>query len=297
MSALQQKVCGLLGGLSYVASMEYYRYMNELVGKEYSGHSSNLTMVSIDTYDYVDLIQRNEAEKAADYLLTGVERLVKSGIDFLLICSNTAHLVVPLIQQRYPSLPYLHIGDTTAYEIKKQKLKKIGFLGTATSMSINGSVAQRLLAHHIDVVFPSVDDIPTLHQIIINELSNNIFTEKSKQIYLAAIKQLKDTHQVEGVVLGCTEIPLLVNQQDVSEISLFDSTRIHELNGKDPSQRGKTARITTTAREIVRFCYGQTADTKSLKFDELNIVLEMKKRHSGGTDHIRAADGISKEKD
>ncbi|CAF0754475.1 unnamed protein product [Adineta steineri] len=224
---VKQRVCGIVGGLSYVSTADYYNQMNHLVGKLASGHGSQIHIVSLDIFQYVDLLNKSQWSDVAEFILEGVHHLVKSGIDFLLVCSNTGHMAAPRIMEYYPDLVFLHIGDAIAFSIKQKNFKKIGFFGTKFSMVSNSCVIERLVQHGLEIVFPHQDAIERLHQIIIDELTNNIFTEESKQFYISTIQRLYNEEHVEGVILGCTEIPLLVKQTDIPHIPVFDSSQLH----------------------------------------------------------------------
>ncbi|CAF3816579.1 unnamed protein product [Rotaria sordida] len=224
---IKQRICGILGGLSYVSTTDYYNQMNELVGKLLPGHGSCIHIVSVDIFPYVELLNKNQSIEVIDNLLNAVHQLVKSGIDFLLIASNTGHIVAPRIIEYYPNLIFIHISDAVAFAIKEKKLKKIGFLGTKFAMKLDSCVVKRFLEHNLDIVLPRHEDIDRLHQIIIVELNNNIFTNESKQFYISVMQRLYDEQQVEGIILGCTEIPQLVQQNEIPHLPLFDSTQLH----------------------------------------------------------------------
>ncbi|CAF3758348.1 unnamed protein product [Rotaria sp. Silwood1] len=224
---VKQRICGILGGLSYVSTTDYYNQMNELVGKSLPGHGSCIHIVSVDIFPYVELLNKNQSTEVVDNLLDAVHQLVKSGIDFLIIASNTGHIAAPRITEYYPNLVFIHISDAVAFAIKEKKLKKVGFLGTKFAMKLDSCVVKRFLEHDLDIVLPRNDDIDRLHQIIIVELNNNIFTTESKQFYISVMQRLYDEQQVEGIILGCTEIPQLVQQHEVPHLPLFDSTQLH----------------------------------------------------------------------
>ncbi|CAF2137780.1 unnamed protein product [Rotaria magnacalcarata] len=214
----QQRICGILGGLSYVSTTDYYNQMNELVGKSLPGHGSCINIVSVDIFSYIELLNKNQSTEVVNNLLDAVHQLVKSGIDFLLIASNTGHIAAPRITEYYPNLVFIHISDAVAYAV--------GFLGTKFTMKLDSCVVNRLLEHDLDIVLPRNEDIDRLHQIIIAELNSNIFTTESKQFYISVMQRLFVEQQVEGIVLGCTEIPQLVRQNEIPHVPLFDSTQL-----------------------------------------------------------------------
>ncbi|CAF3088884.1 unnamed protein product [Rotaria socialis] len=224
---VKQRVCGLLGGIAYASTADYYNQMNQLVSKFLPGHCSRIHIVSVDIFQYIETLNNSQWAEAAEYLLEGVHQLVKSGIDFLLICSNTGHIAAPRILEYYPKLVLLHISDAVAFAIKEKKLKKVGFFGSKFAMVSSSCVVERLIQHGLEIVFPNNDDMERVHQIIVDELTINVITEESKQFYRNAMQRLYDEQQVEGIVLGCTEIPLLVKQTDLPHIPLFDSTQLH----------------------------------------------------------------------
>ncbi|CAF1216368.1 unnamed protein product [Adineta ricciae] len=223
----EQRTCGLLGGLSYVSTVDYYNSINRLISEFLIDHSSRIHMVSVDIFQYTRFLEESQWSQAADYLLEGVHRLVKSGIDFLVICSNTGHMVVPKIMEYYPQLVLLHISDAVAFAIKQKKFRKVGFLGTKMTMKLDSCAVKRLIQHDLDILFPDEEEIDKIHHIIATQLSINIFSKESKQIYLKVIQRMYDEHQVEGVILGCTEIPLLIQQNDIPRVPLFNSTKLH----------------------------------------------------------------------
>ncbi|CAF3729511.1 unnamed protein product [Adineta steineri] len=223
----QQRICGLLGGLSFVSTLTYYNSINEIVSEAMVDHSSRIHMVSLDIFHQTIFLENGEWSRSIDYILEGIHELMKTNIDFLVICSNTAHIAVPRITQCYPNLVLLHISDAVAFAIKQKEIKKVGFLGTKMTMKMDSCVVDRLLQHGLEIVLPNEEDINQVHHIIAWELYVNTVTNESKQIYQEIIRRLYDEHHIEGVVLGCTEIPLLIKQHDIQYLPLFDSTQLH----------------------------------------------------------------------
>ncbi|CAF4749302.1 unnamed protein product [Rotaria magnacalcarata] len=191
----EQRVCGLLGGLTYVSTVDYYNYINRMVNKALPGHGSRIHIVSLNVFYYVKLLEQNEWSKAIDYLMEGIRHR------FII---RLAHIAVPRITDCYPYLVVLHIGDAVAHSIKQKKIHKIGFLGTRFAMKFDSQVVQRLIEHELEVIFPDEEEIVRLNDIIMNELSFNIVTEESKQTFLKVIQRLNDEQNIEGIVLGCT---------------------------------------------------------------------------------------------
>ena len=197
------KTIGLLGGMSWESSALYYRWINEIVKQKLGGlHSARIAMVSVDFQEIEDLQHKNKWEESGDVLSKAASQVEAAGADFLLICTNTMHKVAPQIEKAI-SIPLLHIADATAEHIKKQGLHTIGLLGT------NFTMEQEFYAGRL----------AEKHGLL------GIVKEDSRAEYLRIMGDLKD-QGAEGVIEGCTEIVMLV-QQDHTTIPLFDTTAIH----------------------------------------------------------------------
>ena len=184
-----------------------------------------ICMVSIDCDKYAYMLTRKEWTGVASHLADAVERLVKAGIDFLAIASNTGHISVPEVKKRFPTLPVLHIADCTAAEIKKMGLTHIGLLGTEPTMREN-YLKDQLALHGISTVVPERDeDLTQIFEFIMHELGHQIFKESTRAFFQAQIAALI-SRGAQGIVLGCTEIGMLVQQED-TQVQLVDTTMIH----------------------------------------------------------------------
>jgi len=222
-----QKVCGIVGGIAYPSSLKYYRLFNEEIGKRLGKlHSSKILMNSLDLEEYVILLRANDYEKVKILITEAATQLYKGGADFLVICSNTAHVAYETIRKQLPDFPILHIGDCCAKEIKKANFKRCGFLGNQLAM-------ERYKQHNLELIVPEYEIREQLWWIIEHELALNIINEKSREFYKKIMIELKEKHQVECIILGCTEISLLIDQSHVSEIPLFDTSLIHVLAAVD----------------------------------------------------------------
>lgn len=219
------KTIGLLGGMSWESSIEYYRIINQLVRKELGGvHSAKITLVSLDFAEIEDLQNRDEWDQAAKIMIKSARQIELGGADFLLICTNTMHLMAEEVQAAL-DIPLLHIADATARAIKTSHLETVGLLGTRFTMEkefYRGRLEKR---HHLKVLIPDQLDREMVHQVIYSELVRGEIKKNSRDAYLKIIKSLID-EGAEGIILGCTEIGLLVKQDDIS-IPVFDTMEIH----------------------------------------------------------------------
>jgi aspartate racemase len=218
------RTIGLLGGLSWVSSAEYYRLLNEEVQRELGGvHSAQCVMYSVDFAEIERMQIEDRWDDAARTLGAAAQRLEAAGADVLLICSNTMHKVADEVQAAI-TIPLLHIADTTAEAIKAAGIRKVGLLGTGY-VTEQPYLRDRLASHGLDVVVPDAADRAEVHRIIFEELVVDKFTEESRDTYRGVIGRLAESG-VEGVILGCTEIELLVSPDD-SPLPVFPTTKLH----------------------------------------------------------------------
>lgn len=219
------KTIGLLGGMSWESSLEYYRIINQLVKERLGGlHSAKCLLYSVDFQEIESLQHRGLWDEAGRLLGEAARGLQKGGADFLLICTNTMHKVAPVVQQHI-SMPLLHIADPTAKSVLSRGIRKIGLLGTRFTMQEDFYKGKLVHDHGLEVLTPIDADMDMIHQVIFDELVLGLIKDVSKEKYIAVIKRL-EAAGAEGVILGCTEIGLLVKDQD-SPIPLFDTTLIH----------------------------------------------------------------------
>lgn len=220
-----QQVIGLMGGMSWKSSAEYYRLINEGIHTSLGGlHSARCLMWSFDFAD-VEVFQRTgEWDRAAALLIDAAQRLERGGADFLVIATNTMHIVAPAVQAA-TSLPLLHIADPTAARIKAGGLGRVGLLGTAFTMEQDFYKGRLASEHGLDVLVPDASDRAVVHRIIYEELVHGDIRATSRQAYREVIARLV-ARGAEAIILGCTEIMLLVGQED-SPVPLFDTTALH----------------------------------------------------------------------
>ncbi len=218
------RTIGMLGGMSWESTAEYYRLANELVRDRLGGvHSARLLLDSMDFADMERLQSAGLWKEAGDLLAAKASALEAAGAELLLLCTNTMHLVVDAIEQAV-EIPVLHILDATSARVRQEGLGRVGVLGTAFTME-HDFYRDRLAASGVDATVPERQDRATVHRIIYEELVRGVVTDASRAQYRAIIDRLV-ADGAEGIVLGCTEIELLVTAED-SPVPVFPTTRIH----------------------------------------------------------------------
>ncbi|MBA7503273.1 L-aspartate/glutamate-specific racemase [subsurface metagenome] len=219
------KKIGLIGGMSWESSLEYYRIINETVKQKLGGlHSAKCVMYSVDFDEIEKLQHQGKWEDLTKIMIDCAQRLEKAGANLVIICTNTMHKMAGEVESSI-NIPLLHIADATAEKIKGKGFKKVGLLGTKFTMVEDFYKGRLIDKHAIEVIIPNSEEMQIIHDIIFNELCLGEIKETSKEQYKKIIINLAEKG-AEGVILGCTEIPLLIKQEDV-EVPLFDTTRIH----------------------------------------------------------------------
>jgi len=220
------KTIGLIGGMSWESSVEYYRIINEEIKNRLGGlHSAKCLLYSVD-FEEIERFQAEGKWEEAGKLLGNVAySLEKGGADFIVICTNTMHKVIYYVEEKI-NIPILHIADATAKQIKKSNLHKVGLLGTKYTMEQDFYKA-RIKSNGIKVLVPNDTEREMINKVIYEELCLGNIEQSSRDYYKKVIKNLVD-HGAEGIILGCTEIGLLVKQED-SDVPLFDTTEIHAI--------------------------------------------------------------------
>ena len=221
------KTLGLIGGMSWESTVPYYRMINEHVKQQLGGlHSAKLFLYSVDFYEIEKLQMAGDWQQAGEILGNAARSLARAGAEVIVVCTNTMHKVAGDIE-RIGGLPLLHIADATAEKIKEQGLRKIGLLGTRFTMEQDFYRGRLQEKHQIDVVTPDDADRAIVHRIIYDELCLGIIKDDSREEYRRIIGKLEQ-QGVEGIILGCTEITLLVGAED-ARVAVFDTTAIHAL--------------------------------------------------------------------
>ena len=219
------KTIGLIGGMSWESSLEYYRIINEHVKAKLGGfHSAKSLMYTLNFNEIQKLQHQEKWDELTSVMIKAAQDLEKGGADLVLICTNTMHKMADDVQDNI-TIPLLHIVDTTADRIKKKNLKKIGLLGTNFTMEEDFYKGRLIDKHGLEVIIPHQNDRHIIHKVIYQELCLGDINKTSKEQYVEIINKLVASG-AEAIILGCTEIPLLIQQEDV-KIPLFDTTTIH----------------------------------------------------------------------
>jgi aspartate racemase len=225
------KMIGMIGGMSWESSIEYYRIINEEVKRRLGDlHSAKSVMVSVDFAEIEVLQREGRWEEATRAMIAAACSVEAGGADFLIICTNTMHKMAEEVQQSL-RIPLLHIADAAAGVIRFQGLQRVGLLGTRFTMEEDFYRGRLARQHGLEVLIPNSSDREIVHRIIYDELVLGRIEPASKAEYLRIIADLAKAG-AEGIILGCTEIGLLINQSDCS-LPLFDTTRIHAMAAVD----------------------------------------------------------------
>lgn len=230
------KTIGLIGGMSWESSLEYYRIINEAMQERLRGlHSAKILMYSFDFQDIEQMMGGGRWDQVGAAMASTARMLEQGGADLLLLCTNTVHKVSAAIESSV-GIPFLHIADATGREVTAQGMKKVGLLGTRFTMEEDFYRKRLMERYGLEVLIPDDEERGLLHDMIFQELCRGILLDASKsglhQIIAGLVAQ-----GAEGVILGCTEIPLLIKQQDV-DVALFDTTRIHALQAVSDALSG-----------------------------------------------------------
>jgi len=222
---MPQKIIGLLGGMSWESSAEYYRIINQAVRARLGGlASARCLMWSFDFAEIEALQHAGKWDEATALLIEAARRLERGGADFALICTNTMHRMADAVQAAV-AIPLLHIADPTAERIKARGFRRVGLLGTAFTMEQDFYKGRLAARHGLEVLVPDAADRALVHRVIYEELVQGRVEEASRQAYRAVMARLVAAG-AEAIILGCTEIMLLVGEGDAS-VPLFDTTAIH----------------------------------------------------------------------
>ncbi|MCR5208988.1 MAG: aspartate/glutamate racemase family protein [Lachnospiraceae bacterium] len=218
------KTVGLIGGMSWESTIPYYRIINEIVKEKLGGlHSAQIILYSVE-FDEIEKCQSSgQWDKSGEILGNAAKKLELAGADFILICTNTMHKVAPQIQSMI-SVPVVHIADATADELEKDNISKVALLGTKYTMT-QDFYRSKLTDRGLEVVIPDEDDIELVNEVIFKELCVGIINKDSERRFCDIISKLKEKG-AQAVILGCTEIGLLVNAES-SSLPVYDTTVIH----------------------------------------------------------------------
>lgn len=218
------KTIGLMGGMSWESTATYYKIINETVKEKLGGlHSAKCILYSVDFQEIEECQANGNWEKSGEILGEAAYNLEKAGADFIVICTNTMHKVVNQIKEKI-SVPILHIAEMTAEKILEKGLKNIALLGTKYTME-QDFYKSKLIEKGINVIIPDKNDIETINEVIYDELCLGTINFNSKKKFLEIVDKLR-SKGAEGIILGCTEIGLLIKNED-TDVPLFDTAIIH----------------------------------------------------------------------
>lgn len=219
------KTIGLVGGMSWESTLEYYRIINETVKEKLGGfHSAKLVMYSVDFADVEDMQHKGEWDRAAVLLADAARRVEAAGADFALLATNTMHRVYDEIR-RNVGIPLLHIADVTGRAVVDRGLRRVGLLGTRFTMEQDFYKGKLAADYGLEVLVPDEADRRTIHDILYRELCLGQVKDASRDAFRDIIRRLEGRGAL-GIILGCTEIPLIVKPKDY-ELPLFDTTDLH----------------------------------------------------------------------
>ena len=221
------KTIGLIGGMSWESSLEYYRLINEAIKAKLGGlHSAKCVLVSVDFAEIETLQREGRWREAGQAMAAAGQSLERAGADFVVLCTNTMHKLADEIQAGI-RIPFLHIADATARAVKAAGLHKIGLLGTRFTMEHDFYKGRLVDQFGLEVLIPDEADREVIHRVIYAELCLGIVREQSRERFIAIMDKLVQAG-AEGIILGCTEIELLVHEGD-SPVPLFPTTKLHAL--------------------------------------------------------------------
>jgi len=218
------KLIGLIGGMSWESTAQYYEIINTVIKEKLGGfHSAKVIMYSVDFHEIEECQTKGEWDKAAVILSEAAVKLEKAGADFIVICTNTMHKVADEIQ-RHIGIPILHIAEAAIWELKNRGIEKVGLLGTKYTMR-QDFYRSKFTESGIEVIIPDDMDVEKVNSVIYGELCMGVVSDVSREAYLKIIDGLA-ARGAQGVILGCTEIGMLVKQDD-TRVPLFDTACIH----------------------------------------------------------------------
>lgn len=219
------KTIGLIGGMSWESSLEYYRILNETIKERLGGlHSAKCVLVSVEFSEIEPLQHQERWAELAQMMVAAAQNVERAGADFVLLCTNTMHKLAEDIQAGI-HIPFLHIADASARKIKSAGIRKVGLLGTRYTMEQDFYRLRLEEKHHLSVLIPGEQHRELVHRIIYQELCLGMIKEESRLQFAQVIQELVH-NGAQGIILGCTEIELLVKPED-SPVPLFPTTRIH----------------------------------------------------------------------
>lgn len=219
------KKIGIIGGVTWVSTHLYYKLINQKINERLGGHhSAEIIINSVDFAEVIQYLQKDEWDNIEDLILERAQELKRSGADFIAISSNTMAKIGQNVSKK-ASIHLIDIFQSTAVEVKNLGLKKVALLGTVFTMK-DPFFINELERQGVSSVVPNLEEIDAINEIIMTELTKGIIVEKSKNVFINIINRMEKDEGIDGVILGCTEIPLLIKKNDVN-LPIFDTTEIH----------------------------------------------------------------------
>ena len=218
------KLLGLIGGTGWASTVDYYKYINEAINEKTRGKDfAECIIYSFNFTEIRSYIDKNDWDSISEVFTKAGIHLKNSGADAIVLCANTPHLIANKLEQNI-GLPIIHIAKETAYIVKKSGIKTAGLLGTKFTME-RDFFKTKLMEQGINTVIPDEEDRVYVHTTILDEMTNNIFKDDTREAYKKIISKLI-SKGAEGIIMGCTEIPLLLRNENI-DLPLFDTTKIH----------------------------------------------------------------------
>lgn len=218
------KTIGLIGGMSFESTADYYKSINRMINQHYGGHTSaKIVLFSVDFGEIERCQSEGKWKESAQILMDAAVKLESIGADMIALCTNTMHIIADDIQSAL-FVPFVHIADVTARKIRSKNITKVGLMATRYTMEM-GFYVDRLKRFGLDVVIPNVRDRKVINDTIFNELVHGIINQQSKENFFSIVNDLV-SQGCEGIILGCTEIGMLIKTEDCL-VPLFDTTQIH----------------------------------------------------------------------
>ncbi len=231
------KTIGVIGGLSWVSTIDYYRILNQEMSARLGGHhSAKIIMYSVEQGDIISPTIQDNWDNIEKIVISAAKTVERAGADFIIICSNTVHKVADAVL-KHISIPILHIADVTGQKIKAEGFSKVALLGSKNTMEDDFYKAILTQKYGLEIIVPKPEERETVDSIIFNELVLFKVYPSSKEKYLAIMNRLI-SEGVEAIILGCTEIPLLIQSQDCP-VPIFDTTTIHAVAAVEYAVNGK----------------------------------------------------------
>jgi aspartate racemase len=223
---MQRKVIGIIGGIAPPSTIDYYqRIIEGFQKKDYTQHYPSLLINSIDMTRMLDLVAKKEYSTLVDFLSNEIEKLKNGGADFAAVASNTPHIVFEQLRNK-STLPLISIVESTQANVKKLGYKKVGLFGTKSTMQ-GGFYQMGFSKEGIEIITPSLESQEYIHEKYMNEFVKGIFQQETKKAFIDIVQYMRKQNRIEGLILGGTELPFILREEDFNNFTLFNTTKIH----------------------------------------------------------------------